>query len=150
MWCLFYHASSTDGIFPMDMTIAESYVCCQPRSQVFSSSRQKRLKRGGSLFNRFWREEERPWKRGWCVVINLASLCFNVVVFLYQDCPGQLLTFKQSRNEQCKTRAPLSSPEITGEWSSYDIFKGKNFRFTCGYDIKKLIFFLFSRILLFS
>ena len=31
----------------------------QPRSQGISSSRQKRLKRD------FWREEERPWERGW-------------------------------------------------------------------------------------
>ncbi|KAL9984449.1 hypothetical protein ACROYT_G006741 [Oculina patagonica] len=41
----------------------------------------------------------------------------------FMDCPGQLLTFEQSRNEQCKRRGPLSSPEITGLWSSYDIFK---------------------------
>jgi len=39
------------------------------------------------------------------------------------DCPGQLLTIEQARNEQCKRRAPLLSPEVNGEWSSYDVYK---------------------------
>lgn len=40
-----------------------------------------------------------------------------------EDCPGQLLTFEASRNEQCKRRAPLILPEIAGNWAAHDIFK---------------------------
>ena len=42
-------------------------VSYQPRSQGLSSYRRKPRDQPepGYLFKRFWREEERPWERGW-------------------------------------------------------------------------------------
>lgn len=38
------------------------------------------------------------------------------------DCPGQFLTYEQTRNHQCKRLAPSISPVNKGVWSSYDIY----------------------------
>ncbi|CAH3034862.1 unnamed protein product [Porites lobata] len=38
------------------------------------------------------------------------------------DCPGKLLTFEETRKEQCIRRAPLKSPTTAAVWSSYDLY----------------------------